>query len=330
MSGIAAWGTYLPAWRLQRSAIGAVLGSGGGRGTRAVASYDEDTTTLAVEAGRRAARGRSGRGRRAGPVPLDTGPAVPGQDQRDHGARGVGAGPRERRLRLRGVVALGGGHAPGGLGRGRRRAHHFGRRLGPADRAGRLGRRARQRRRRRRVCVRPDRSGGRAGGPGRGERRVPRPVARAGRSRLARVGGALRRGALRATRARGRRGGAQGRRSFRRRRRPRCGDRPTRGGPSRPQRAGSACATACSHPTCWRRWGISARRTPRWRSATCSSAPRRARSCSCSRWPTAPTLWCCARRRRCPPRRRRGQRRACRASPTRWRRGATTLPTPRS
>jgi hydroxymethylglutaryl-CoA synthase len=54
--GIAAWGTYLPAWRLQRGTIREVLGSGGGRGTRAVASYDEDTTTLAVEAGRRALR----------------------------------------------------------------------------------------------------------------------------------------------------------------------------------------------------------------------------------------------------------------------------------
>ena len=53
-AGIAAWGSYLPYWRLQRSAIGAVLGSGGGRGTRAVASYDEDTTTLGVEAARRA------------------------------------------------------------------------------------------------------------------------------------------------------------------------------------------------------------------------------------------------------------------------------------
>ena len=52
--GIAAWGTYLPYWRLQRSAIAGVLGSGGGKGTRAVASYDEDTTTLGVEAGRRA------------------------------------------------------------------------------------------------------------------------------------------------------------------------------------------------------------------------------------------------------------------------------------
>src|SRR5580698_3087153 len=53
-SGIAAWGTYLPFWRLQRSAIKGVLGSGGGRGTRAVASHDEDTTTLGVEGARRA------------------------------------------------------------------------------------------------------------------------------------------------------------------------------------------------------------------------------------------------------------------------------------
>jgi hydroxymethylglutaryl-CoA synthase len=61
-SGIAAWGTYLPYWRLQRAAIGSVLGSGGGRGTRAVASYDEDTTTLGVEAGRRALASGPGAG----------------------------------------------------------------------------------------------------------------------------------------------------------------------------------------------------------------------------------------------------------------------------
>jgi hydroxymethylglutaryl-CoA synthase len=53
-AGIVSWGTYLPYWRLQRAAIAGVLGSGGGRGTRAVASHDEDTTTLGVEAGRRA------------------------------------------------------------------------------------------------------------------------------------------------------------------------------------------------------------------------------------------------------------------------------------
>jgi 3-hydroxy-3-methylglutaryl CoA synthase len=61
-AGIAAWGTYIPYWRLQRSAIAAVLGSGGGKGTRAVASYDEDTTTLGVEAGRRALAGGPGPG----------------------------------------------------------------------------------------------------------------------------------------------------------------------------------------------------------------------------------------------------------------------------
>jgi 3-hydroxy-3-methylglutaryl CoA synthase/uncharacterized OB-fold protein len=52
--GIVAWGSYLPYWRLQRSAIAQVLGSGPGKGSRAVASYDEDTATLGVEAARRA------------------------------------------------------------------------------------------------------------------------------------------------------------------------------------------------------------------------------------------------------------------------------------
>jgi hydroxymethylglutaryl-CoA synthase len=53
-AGIVTWGTYLPYWRLKRSAIAQVLGAGPGKGARAVASYDEDTTTLGVEAGRRA------------------------------------------------------------------------------------------------------------------------------------------------------------------------------------------------------------------------------------------------------------------------------------
>jgi len=51
--GVVAWGTYLPYWRLQRAAIAGVLGSGPTKGTRAVASHDEDTVTLGVEAGRR-------------------------------------------------------------------------------------------------------------------------------------------------------------------------------------------------------------------------------------------------------------------------------------
>lgn len=54
MRGIISHGAYLPHRRLDRSTIAAVAGTGGGKGTRTVASYDEDTTTLGVEAARRA------------------------------------------------------------------------------------------------------------------------------------------------------------------------------------------------------------------------------------------------------------------------------------
>jgi 3-hydroxy-3-methylglutaryl CoA synthase/uncharacterized OB-fold protein len=54
MGGLVAYGAYVPYHRLDRGRITAALGSGGGRGTRAVASYDEDTTSMAVEAGRAA------------------------------------------------------------------------------------------------------------------------------------------------------------------------------------------------------------------------------------------------------------------------------------
>lgn len=49
--GIVAYGAYLPARRLAASDIAAALGSPG-KGTRVVASYDEDSTTMAVEAAR--------------------------------------------------------------------------------------------------------------------------------------------------------------------------------------------------------------------------------------------------------------------------------------
>ena len=52
MRGIVSWGAYLPYRRLDRSQITAFLGQGGGRGTRTVASYDEDATTMGVEASR--------------------------------------------------------------------------------------------------------------------------------------------------------------------------------------------------------------------------------------------------------------------------------------
>src|SRR5436305_359388 len=59
LAGIVAYGAYIPYHRLKRSEIAAVLGEGGGKGTRAVASYDEDPTSMAVEAGRVALRNAS-------------------------------------------------------------------------------------------------------------------------------------------------------------------------------------------------------------------------------------------------------------------------------
>ena len=56
MRGIVAYGAYLPYWRLERKAIGEALGVSAGSGTRAVASYDEDTTSMGVEALRSALR----------------------------------------------------------------------------------------------------------------------------------------------------------------------------------------------------------------------------------------------------------------------------------
>lgn len=58
--GIVSIAGYVPYRRLQRSAVGAVFGSGGGKGTRSVASHDEDTTTMGVEAARRALRSAPG------------------------------------------------------------------------------------------------------------------------------------------------------------------------------------------------------------------------------------------------------------------------------
>src|SRR5438445_6431119 len=55
--GLTGYGAYLPHHRLKRSEIAAVLGEGGGKGTRAVASYDEDATSMGVEAARVALRG---------------------------------------------------------------------------------------------------------------------------------------------------------------------------------------------------------------------------------------------------------------------------------
>jgi hydroxymethylglutaryl-CoA synthase len=60
MRGIVSIAGYVPYRRLQRSAVGATFGSGGGKGTRSVASHDEDTTTMGVEAARLALRSAPG------------------------------------------------------------------------------------------------------------------------------------------------------------------------------------------------------------------------------------------------------------------------------
>ena len=54
MGGLVGYGAYIPFYRLERSRIAGVLGSGGGRGTRSAAAYDEDTTSMGVAAGRAA------------------------------------------------------------------------------------------------------------------------------------------------------------------------------------------------------------------------------------------------------------------------------------
>jgi 3-hydroxy-3-methylglutaryl CoA synthase/uncharacterized OB-fold protein len=56
MSGILAYGAYLPYNRLKRETIGAALGVPAGGGSRTVASFDEDATTMGAEAARAALR----------------------------------------------------------------------------------------------------------------------------------------------------------------------------------------------------------------------------------------------------------------------------------
>lgn len=59
-TGILSYGGYVPYRRLERTDIAEVMGSGGGKGERSVASYDEDTTTMGAEAARIAKRDAAG------------------------------------------------------------------------------------------------------------------------------------------------------------------------------------------------------------------------------------------------------------------------------
>ena len=56
MTALVGYGTYIPYWRLDGKTIRSALGTSGGKGTRAVAGFDEDSTTMGVEAARDALR----------------------------------------------------------------------------------------------------------------------------------------------------------------------------------------------------------------------------------------------------------------------------------
>jgi hydroxymethylglutaryl-CoA synthase len=60
MRGIQSYSAYIPYRRLERKDIAAFFGGAAGRGQRAVASFDEDTTTMGFEAARMALRSTSG------------------------------------------------------------------------------------------------------------------------------------------------------------------------------------------------------------------------------------------------------------------------------
>ncbi len=60
MAGIVSYGSYVPYRRLKRAAIGQILGVAAVKGERAVASFDEDSVSMAVEALRDALRSAGG------------------------------------------------------------------------------------------------------------------------------------------------------------------------------------------------------------------------------------------------------------------------------
>src|SRR6185436_15350682 len=56
MVGIVSYGSYVPYRRLKRAAIAQALGIAASKGERSVASFDEDSVSMAVEAARDALR----------------------------------------------------------------------------------------------------------------------------------------------------------------------------------------------------------------------------------------------------------------------------------
>ena len=117
MPGITAYGAYIPLHRLSRAEIARAWGGRAAPGERAVASYDEDSLTMAVAAARDCLRGvdRAAVGARV--LRLHHGPLQGEAVGRDHrlGA-GPAAGHGDRRLRR--LAALRHQRPQGGAGRG--------------------------------------------------------------------------------------------------------------------------------------------------------------------------------------------------------------------
>ena len=144
MRGILSAAGYVPYRRLNRADIKAFMGSGGGKGSRAVASHDEDTTTLGVEATRLALRSAPGHT----PDSLWFATSAPAYLDKTN-ATAVAAA-----LRLPGDIGAYdfGGALRSGMGclhcRAARRRDRSGRRRGHAGRPAHERRRVRRRRRR--------------------------------------------------------------------------------------------------------------------------------------------------------------------------------------
>jgi 3-hydroxy-3-methylglutaryl CoA synthase/uncharacterized OB-fold protein len=117
--GITGYGAYLPRHRLTHEELGAALGGRGGKGARTIASYDEDATTMGVEAARRALGDAATDGwtsnlhfATSSPPYLDKTNATAIHAALDLGHRGfaadTGGAPRSAIAALRASAALGG------------------------------------------------------------------------------------------------------------------------------------------------------------------------------------------------------------------------------
>ncbi len=184
MHGITSYSAYLPRHRLAHAELGRALGTRGGDGRRVVASYDEDSTTMAVEAARQLMAGSTSPPgaiyfATTTPAYLDKANAAAIHAALDVGHEGFAAdlagSARSAVAAARAASGTGGMAVSADI--------RTGLPTSADERDGADGAAA--------LAVRP-RPRGRDHLPGRDDGRVSRPLAPAGRGRLASVGGALR------------------------------------------------------------------------------------------------------------------------------------------